>query len=120
MHPTEPRAFDSAPLVVLVRSLPLFPLYSLAGAVDGGIKGGEDCSGDCGNVGAARAGVGGFPGVLSTKVLVLLRCGGVAGTLSISSSGVITLALPLASLSAFNLSLSLLWAAVNPRVLTSP
>jgi len=100
-----------------VRSLPPFPLYSLAGAVDGGS---EDCSGDCGNVGAARAGVGGFLGVLLTKVLVLLRCGGVAGTLSISSSGVTALVLPLASLSAFSLSLSLPWAAVNPGILALP
>ena len=83
-----------------MRSLPPFPLYSLAGAIDGGIGGGEDRSRDCGNVGAARAGVGGLPGVLSTKVLILLRYGGVAGVLSISNSGVTALVLPLASLSA--------------------
>jgi hypothetical protein len=53
-------------------------VYSLAGAVDGG-KGGEDVSGDCGNAGALRAGVGGLPGVLSTKVRVLLQSGGVEG-----------------------------------------
>jgi hypothetical protein len=97
-----------------MRSLPPFPLYSLAGAVDRGIK---NYSGDCGNAGAARVGVGGFPGVLLTKVLVLLRCGGIVGTLSISSSSITALALPLASLSVSSLSLSLLWAAVNPRVL---
>jgi hypothetical protein len=61
-----------------------------------------------------------LPGVLSTKVLVLLRCGGVIGTLSTSSSGVIALALPLASLSASSQSLSLLWAAVNPGALALP
>jgi hypothetical protein len=86
------------PLVVLMRSLPPFPLYSLAGAVDGGIGGGEDRSGNCGNVGTARTGVGDLPGVLSTKVLVLIRCEGVTGTLSISGSGIIAPALPLASL----------------------
>ena len=91
-----------------MRSRPPFPLYSLAGAVDGGTEGGEDCSGDCGNAGAARAGVGGLPGVLSTKVLVLLRYGGVIGILSISSSGVTALALSLASLLVSSLSLSLL------------
>jgi hypothetical protein len=67
--------FDFAPLIVLVRSLPPFPLYSLAGAVDRGIGGGEDCSRDCDNVGTALAGVGGLPGVLSTKVLVLVSVG---------------------------------------------
>ena len=67
------------PLAVLLRSFPPLPLYSSAGAVDGGAGGGEDCSGDCGNAGAARAGVGGFPGVLSTNVCVLLRPGGVEG-----------------------------------------
>jgi hypothetical protein len=56
-----------------------------------------------------------------TKMLVLVRCGGVAGTLSIStSSGVIALALPLASLSASSLSSSLLWTAVSPRALALP
>jgi hypothetical protein len=33
--------------------------------------------GDCGNAGALRAGVGGLPGVLLTKVRVLLRLEGV-------------------------------------------
>src|SRR5438876_9600661 len=64
-------AFAVAPLEVLLRSLPPFPVYSLAGDVDGGKGGGEDVSGDCGNAGALRAGVGGLPGVLSTKVCVL-------------------------------------------------
>ena len=60
----KPLAFDSAPLIVLVRSLPPFPLYSLAGAVDGGGGAGWDGSGaDC-NAGGARAGVS-LPGVLS-------------------------------------------------------
>jgi hypothetical protein len=88
-----------------VRSLPPFPLYSLAGAVNGGIGGGKDCSEDCGNVGAARTGVGGW-------LEVLLRYGGIAGTLSISSSGVMALALLLASLSSSNLSQ---WATVLGR-----
>jgi hypothetical protein len=61
-----------------------------------------------------------LPEVLSTKVLVLLRCGGVAGTLSISSSGVTALSLPLTSLSASSQSLSLLWAAVNHGALALP
>jgi hypothetical protein len=63
-----------------LRSLPPFPIYGLAGPGDGGKGGGEDVSGDCGNAGALRAGVGGLPGVLSTKVRVLLRPGGVRGT----------------------------------------
>jgi hypothetical protein len=62
-----------------LRSLSPFPVYSLAGAVDGGIGEGEDVSGDCGNAGAFRAGIEGLPGVLSTKVRVLLRPGGVEG-----------------------------------------
>lgn len=62
-----------------MRSLPPFPVYSLAGAVGGGKGGGEDVSGDCGNAGALRAGVGGLLGALSTKVRVLLRTGGVEG-----------------------------------------
>ena len=62
-----------------MRSLPPFPIYSLAGAVDGGKRGGENSSGAYGNAGAARPGVGGLPGVLSTKVRVLLRLGGVEG-----------------------------------------
>jgi len=74
---SQPSAFAVAPLEVLLRSLPPFPVYSLAGAVYGGKGGGEDLSGDCGNAGALRAGVGGLPGVLSTKVHVLLQPGGV-------------------------------------------
>jgi hypothetical protein len=70
---SQPSAFAVAPLEVLLRSLPPFSVYSLAGAVDGGKGGGEDVSGDCGNAGALRAGVGGLPGVLSTKARVLLR-----------------------------------------------
>jgi hypothetical protein len=85
---SQPSAFAVAPLEVLLRSLPPFPIYSLAGAVDGG----KDVSGDCGNAGALRAGVGGLPGVLSTKVRVLLRPGvlegylGELGTTSVVSS----------------------------------
>jgi len=33
---SQPSAFAIAPLEVLLRSLPPFPVYSLAGAVDGG------------------------------------------------------------------------------------
>jgi hypothetical protein len=113
----KPPAFDSTPLTVLLRFHPPFPLYNLAGAIDGGIGENKDDSGDCGNVRAARAGVRGLPRVLLTKVLVLLRCESAAGTLSISSFGVTALNLPLVSLSAFNLSLSLLWVTVNPRAL---
>ena len=72
---SQPSAFAVAPLEVLLRSLPPLPVYSLAGAVDGG----KDVSGDCGNAGALRASIGGLPGVLSTKVRVLLRLGGVEG-----------------------------------------
>jgi hypothetical protein len=87
-----------------VCSLPPFPLCSLAGAVDRGIGGGEDRSGTVVMLEQLWRGFGGLPGVLSTKLLVLVRCGGVAGTLSIStSSGVIALALPLASLLASGL-----------------
>jgi hypothetical protein len=75
---SQPLAFAVAPLEVLLRSLPPFPVHSLAGVVDGG-KGGEDVSGDCGDAGALRPGVGALPGVLSTKVRVLLRPGGVEG-----------------------------------------
>ena len=54
------QAFAVAPLEVLLRSLPPFPVYSLGGAVDGSKGGGEDASGDCGNAGAARPGVGAY------------------------------------------------------------
>jgi hypothetical protein len=89
---SQPSVFAVAPLKVLLRSLPPFLVYSLAGAVGGGKGGGEDVSGDCGNAGALRAGVGGLPGVLSTKVRVLLRPGvveghpGELGTTSVVSS----------------------------------
>jgi hypothetical protein len=72
-------AFAVALLEVLLRSLPPFPAYSLAGAVDRGKRGREDVSGDCGNAGVLRAGVGGLPDALSTKVRVLLQPGGVEG-----------------------------------------
>jgi hypothetical protein len=91
-------AFDSAPLIVRVRSLPPFPLHSLAGAVDGGGGAGWDGSGaDC-SAGGARAGVS-LPGVLSTRVFVLFRPRGIegrsgeSGTRSISFSDVVTLTL---------------------------
>ena len=77
---SQPSAFAVAPLEVLLRSLPPFPVYSLAGAVDGGKVGGEDVSGDCSNAGALRAGVGGLRSVLSTKVRVLLRAWRCSGT----------------------------------------
>ena len=91
-----------------MRSRPPFPLYSLASAIDGGIRGGKDYSKDYGIVGAAWAEVGGLSGVLSTKVLILLRYRSIIGTLSTSNSGIIALALSLASLLISNLSLSLL------------
>ena len=65
------------PLAVLLCSFPPLPLYSSAGAIDGGVGGGEDCSRDCGNARAAWAGVGGFSGVLSTNVCILLQPEGV-------------------------------------------
>jgi hypothetical protein len=85
---SQPSAFAVTPLKVFLRSLPPFPIYSLAGAVDGGKERGEDVSGDCGNAGALRAGVGGLPGVLLTKVRVLLRLrhlGELGTTLVVSS-----------------------------------
>jgi hypothetical protein len=85
----------------LVRPLALFspfPLYSIAGAVDGGKGAGWDGSGpDC-SAGGARAGVS-LPGVLSTSVFVLFRLRGVegrsgeSGTRSTSFSGVAALIL---------------------------
>ena len=45
-------------LIALLRPCPPFPLYSLAGAVNGDIGGDKDCSEDRGNVGAAQTGVG--------------------------------------------------------------
>ena len=84
---SKPSAFAIAALEVLLCSLPPFPIYSLAGAVDRGNwrdkNASEDASGDCGNAGAARAGIRGFLGVFSTKVCVLLRPGGVVGITSI-------------------------------------
>jgi hypothetical protein len=67
LNPTNPLAFDSAALVVLLRFLPIFPLYSIAGAVNGG--GERDCDGPSAD--AAWGGVGGLPGVLLTRVCVL-------------------------------------------------
>jgi hypothetical protein len=105
---SKPRAFDSTPLTVFLRFYPPFPLYNLVNAVDGGIRESKDYSKDCGNVKVARAEVGGLLRVLLIKVLVLLRCKGVVGTLFISSFDIKALALSLVSLSAFNLFLSLL------------
>jgi hypothetical protein len=42
---SQPSAFAVASLKVLLRSLPPFPIYILAGAVDGGKERGEDVSG---------------------------------------------------------------------------
>src|SRR2546423_569652 len=96
----KPAALDSAALVVLLRSLPSFPWYSTAGAVDGGGGASWDGSGaDC-RTGGARAGVS-LSGVLSIRVFVLLRPRGVegrcgkSGTRSTSFSGVAALTLPL-------------------------
>ena len=54
---SKPSAFAIAALEVLLRSLPPFPIYSLAGAVDGGNWRGknasENASKDCGNIEAA-------------------------------------------------------------------
>ena len=83
---SKPSAFIIIVLEVLLRSLPPFPIYSFAGAIDGGNWRGEDASGDCSNIGAVRSGVGGFPGVLSTKVCILLRPGGIVSTTLIVSS----------------------------------
>lgn len=71
------------PLKVLLRSISLFPVYSLASAVDGGKGGGEGASEDCNNAGAS---LGRF---LSTKERVRLRPGGVPGHLR--ESGTITI-----------------------------
>jgi hypothetical protein len=114
--------FAVASLEVLLRSLPPFPIYSLAGAVDGGKGGGEDVSGDCGNAGALRVGVGGLPGVLSTKVRVLLRPEGVEGhpgelgTTSVVSSCVCFRAL----ISAWSASFSAASGPVNDRAEALP
>ena len=62
-----------------MRSFPPLPLYSSAGAIDGGAGGGKDYSRDYSNAGAAQAGVGGFSGILLTNMCVLLRPGGVKG-----------------------------------------
>ena len=62
-------------------------MYSVGGAVDTEGVGG-----------AAQAGVRGLPGVLSTKVFVLLRPGEVRGTLVISASGAVGLTLSTATL----------------------
>jgi hypothetical protein len=120
---SQPWAFASAPLAVLLRSLPPLPLYSIAGAVYGGAGGGGGCSGDCGNTGAARAGVGGFPGVLSTKVRILLRPGGVegrpgdSGTTSIAPSSCCYIR---ACLSALSASLSAASEPINDRAEALP
>ena len=101
-------------MLVLLRSFPPFPLYSIAGAVDGGGGASWDGSGaDC-SAGGVRAGVS-LSGVFSTRAFVLFRLRGVEGrwgvsdTRSNSFSGVAALILPLlAILSASTRSLSLL------------
>ena len=82
-----------------------------------GVVGGDGYRlGVFGNVSAARARVG-LQEVLSTKVFVLLRSGGVTGTLTISASGAVGLTLSAVSLSISGRSLSLLSAAVSRRTL---
>ena len=76
---SQPSAFTVAPLEALLRSLPPFPVYSLADAVDGSKGGVRTLPRDCANGGAVRPGVGGSPGVISTIVRVLLRPGRVEG-----------------------------------------
>ena len=61
-----------------MRSLPPFPLYSIAGAVDRRGGAGWDGSGAGRSAGSARVGVS-LPGVLSTRVFVLFRSRGVEG-----------------------------------------
>ena len=74
-------------------------MYSVGGAVDTEGVGGDSYRLDAfSNVGAAQAGVGGLPGVLSTKVFVLLRPGEVTDTLAISASGAVGLTLSVVSL----------------------
>jgi hypothetical protein len=120
---SQPSAFRCCPFrgpLALSSSLP--SIYSLAGAVDGGKGGGEDVSGDCGNAGALRVGVGGLPGVLSTKVRVLLRPEGVEGhpgelgTTSVVSSCVCFRAL----ISAWSASFSAASGPVNDRAEALP
>ena len=53
-----PSALAVTPLEVFLRPLPPFPVYILAGAVDGNKGGGEDASADCGNRKVAQPGVG--------------------------------------------------------------
>jgi hypothetical protein len=57
-------------LFVLLRSLPPFPLYSIAGAVNGGGGADWDGSGAGCSAGGARAGVS-LLGILSTRIFVL-------------------------------------------------
>jgi hypothetical protein len=117
---SKPSAFAAAPLEVLLRSLPPFPVYSLGGNIDGGNWGGESASGDCGNAGVARAGIRGLPGVLSTKVCVLLRPGGVerySGELGITLM-VSSYVYFWASVSALSASFSVISESVNGRTET--
>ena len=95
-----------------MRSLSPFPIYSFAGAVDGGNWRGEDASGDCSNIGAVRSGVGGFPGVLSTKVCILLRPGGIVSTTLIVSSSTCFWA----SVSALSASFSVASGPISDRI----
>jgi hypothetical protein len=75
-------------------------VYSVGGAVDAEGVGEDGYRLDAfSNGGAAQAGVRSLPGVLSTKVFVLLRSGEVRGTLVISTSGAVGLTLSAANLS---------------------
>jgi hypothetical protein len=95
------------------RSLPAL-VYSIGGAVDArDVRGDSSRLGAFSNAGAAWAGVGDLLRVLLTKVFVLLRPGGITGTLVISASGTVGLTLSAVSLSASSRSLSLLSAAVS-------
>jgi hypothetical protein len=67
-------------MAVFFRSFSPFPLYSTAGAVDGGRGAGWDDSGAHYSAGGARVGVG-VLGVLFTRVSVLFRLRGVEGRL---------------------------------------
>jgi hypothetical protein len=82
-----------------------------------GVGGDGDRSGAFSNAGTAQAGVEGLSGVLSTKVFVLLRPGGVTGTLTTSVSDMVGLTLSAATFSAFSRSLTLLSAAASRRTL---
>jgi len=69
-----------------MRSLPPFPLCSIASAVDRGGGAGRDSSGaDC-RAGGTRVGVS-LPGILSTRVFVLFRLKDVEGREGVARVG---------------------------------